>query len=162
MRSDRRTDRRLRTIGGLALAAGLLAAGLSATPCHAASIPAWLDEAISGWNKDHADLPIRFIAIRDSYVWYTMPATPELASKDIRERVYSIALKNGYAMTSDEESVTTATPPSAKGPPKMLKCWNRSFLRDTQSGNTGGGQRMLTTMVCDAQGSWTAGFRVLQ
>ena len=141
----------------------LIAVGLlGATPCVAGSIPAWLDDAITQWNKDNPASPIRFVDIKDSYVWYTMPGSPELGSKEIRDRVYGIAYKNGYANTQDEEIVTTGKPPSPNGPAKTKKCWTRSFLRDVQKASPTTVERMLTTLVCEDGANWSAGFRILQ
>jgi hypothetical protein len=133
---------------------------LAAAPCRAASIPAWLDDAITQWNKLNPTSQIQFVAIKDQYVWYTMSAQPELGSKEIRERVYGIVHKNGYANMNDEESVTTATPPSPNGPVKAKKCWNRSFLRNIQGSSTPG-ESMLTTLVCEDGANWSVGFRIL-
>jgi hypothetical protein len=132
------------------------------TPCNAAQIPAWLDDSITSWNTNNPTSTIQFVDIKDSYVWYTMNATPELGSKEIRARVYGIAYKNGYANTQDEEIVTTGKPPKANGPVKTAKCWSRSFLRDLQKGSATTEQRMLTTLVCEDGASWSAGFRILQ
>ena len=145
------------------LCAGLIGMGLlAASPCHAGSIPAWLDDGISQWNKANPESRLQFVSIKDSYVWYTMPGNTELASKDIRERVYGIAYKNGYANTQDEEIVTTARPPSPNGPAKEKKCWTRSFLRDIQKGSPTTVERMLTTFVCEDGANWSVGFRALQ
>jgi len=157
--------RLLRTsVIGLAACSGLLTIGLFAiTPCNAGSIPAWLDDSITNWNASNPKDTIQFVDIKDSYVWYTMAATPELGSKEIRARVYGIAYKNGYANTQDEEIVTTGKPPVASGPVKTVKCWTRSFLRDIKSGDsTAGTSRMLTTLVCQDGANWSAGFRILQ
>jgi hypothetical protein len=143
--------------------AALLTIGILATaPCSAGSIPAWLDDSITSWNTNNPTSTIQFVDIKDSYVWYTMAATPELGSKEIRARVYGIAYKNGYANTQDEEIVTTGKPPKANGPVKTTKCWSRSFLRDLQKGSATTEQRMLTTLVCEDGANWSAGFRILQ
>ncbi len=131
-------------------------------PNWAATIPVWLDDAISGWNAAHAESPIQFVAIKDAYAWYRMAGAPELAAKDIRDRVYGITEANGYVKTQDEEMVTTGRPPVASGPVKTVKCWTRTFLRDPKKGSTSVSQRMLTTMVCQEDGTWAAGFRVLE
>ena len=149
-------------VAGVACCLGVLALSLAATPCHAGSVPAWLDDAISDWNKANPASPILFMDIKDSYVWYSIAGSPELTSKDIRGRAYNIAYKNGYANSQDEEIVTTGKPPVANGPATAKKCWTRSFLRETQKGNTGNGERMLTTMVCEDGANWAAGFRILQ
>jgi len=140
----------------------LLAGGLAATPCSANQIPAWLDDSITQWNTDNPASKISFVAIKDSYVWYTLTATPEQGSKDIRARVYAIAYKNGYANSQDEEIVTTGKPPVPNGPVKTRKCWTRSFLRDIQKGSATTVERMLTTLVCEDGTNWSAGFRILQ
>lgn len=146
-----------------ACCAGLLTIGVFAiTPCNAGSIPAWLDDSIMNFNTDNPASPIQFVDIKDSYVWYTMAATPELGSKEIRARVYGIAYKNGYANSQDEEIVTTGKPPTANGPSKPKKCWTRSFLRDIQKGSSTTVERMLTTLVCEDGANWSAGFRILQ
>ena len=150
-------------ITAAAFAAGLLTIGtMATTTCSAGSIPAWLDDSITSFNKANPASPIEFVDIKDSYVWYTMTGTPELGSKEIRTRVYNIAYKNGYADSQDEEIVTTGKPPSANGPSKTRKCWTRSFLRDVQKGSTTTVERMLTTLVCEDGPNWSAGFRILQ
>jgi hypothetical protein len=147
----------------LACCAALLAGSLAtATPCSANSIPAWLDDSISQWNVDNPDSKIQFVDIKDSYVWYRMAASPEHPSKEIRARVYNIAYKNGYANSQDEEIVTTGKPPVPSGQVKTRKCWTRSFLRDIQKGSTTTVERMLTTLVCEEDQNWAAGFRILQ
>ena len=144
-------------VAAAACCACLLTINLVATtPCNAGSIPAWLDDSITSWNENNPQSRIEFVAIKDSYVWYTMVATPELGSKEIRARVYGIAYKNGYANTQDEEIVTTGTPAKDK------KCWTRSFLRDIEKGSSTTVQRMLTTLVCEDGPNWAAGFRILQ
>jgi hypothetical protein len=150
-------------VATLACCAGLLTIGLLATtPCNAGSIPAWLDDSITSWNTNNPASPIQFVDIKDSYVWYAIPATPEITSKEIRARVYGIAYKNGYVNSQDEEIVTTGKPPNANGPSKTQKCWTRSFLRDIQKGSATTVERMLTTLVCEDGTSWDAGFRILQ
>jgi hypothetical protein len=150
-------------VAGLACCAGLLAVStLTATPCNAGSIPAWLDDGISQWNKQNAASPIKFVDIKDSYVWYTMAGSPTLDAKEIRGRAYGIAYKNGYVNTQDEEIVTTGRPPSTDGPSKTKKCWTRSFLRDVQKGSSTTVERMLTTLVCEDGPNWSLGFRTLQ
>ena len=158
-----RCNARQPVIIGVACCVGLVALSLFATPCNAASIPAWLDDAITAYNKENPASPIQFVDIKDSYVWYSISSSPDIGSKEIRERVYGIAHKNGYANTQDEESVTTGKVPSVGGgPPKTRKCYTRSFLRTLKEGSGTGQQRMLTTMVCEAESSWFAGFRVIQ
>ena len=136
---------------------GLLATGLLASSSgHAASIPVWLDDAITTWNEENAAIQIRFVDIKDSYVWYMIPQTTETGHRLIRERVYAIAAKHGYQMTEAEELVTTARPPSQGN--KEKKCWNRSFTLDLEVGR----QRLLTTLVCDDETYWFMGFRILE
>lgn len=173
MRFDRRHDLGLETlrprtwrkalIAGIAGCVVLMAASVcSAAPVGAGSIPAWLDDAITDWNKANPASPILFTDIKDSYVWYSIEGKPEFSSKDIRGRVYNIAYKHGYANSQDEEIVTTGKPPVASGPAPVRKCWTRSFLRDIQKGSPTTVERMLTTMVCEDGSNWAAGFRILQ
>jgi len=146
-----------------ALCASLIAISLlAATPCNANSVPAWLDDAITEWNKANPASQIRFVDIKDSYVWYTVAATPEFGSKEIRGRVFGIATNHGYAPSQDEEMVTTGKPPSPTGPAKAKKCWTMTYMRDIQKGNSLSQERMLTTLVCEDGANWSAGFRVLQ
>jgi hypothetical protein len=152
-----------RTTAAAACAACLLTISLFATtPSNAGSIPAWLDDSITSWNTNHPDSPVLFVAIKDSYVWYEVAASPGLGSKEIRARIYGIAYKNGYADTQDEEIVTTGKPPTTGPPAKQRKCWTRSFLRDVQKGSSTSVERMLTTLVCEDGENWAAGFRILQ
>jgi hypothetical protein len=148
----------------IACLVALVALSLVAAPCHAGagSVPAWLDDAITDYNKANAANPIRFVDIKDSYVWYTMAGSPELGSKDVRTRVYNIAYHNGYANNQDEEIVTTGKPPVPSGVVKTRKCWTRSFLRDIQKTSPTTVERMLTTLVCEDGSNWSAGFRILQ
>jgi len=144
-------------------------------PCHAASIPAWLDEAISDWNGEHPAQRIEFVDIKDSYVWYIVPASREIGHKDVRASIYELVLAHQYKLTDQEELVTTGRPPTPTKPYTDKKCWRRSFLLDIEelSNTTMGGagqtrgraglrQRMLTTLVCEDGPYWFAGFRVLQ
>ena len=151
-------------IAHIACLVALVAVSLVAAPCHAGSgsVPAWLDDAITDYNKANAANPIRFVDIKDSYVWYTMAGSPELGSKDVRTRVYNIAYQNGYANNQDEEIVTTGKPPVPSGVVKTRKCWTRSFLRDIQKASPTTVERMLTTMVCEDGSNWSTGFRILQ
>jgi hypothetical protein len=143
--------------------AGLLVVGLLAvTPSHANSVPAWLDDAITEWNKANPASTIQFVDIKDSYVWYRMAAKPEISAKEIRGRVYGIATKHGYAPSQDEEMVTTAKPPASTGRATAKKCWTMNYQRDIQKGNSLSQERMLTTLVCEDGPNWSAGFRVLQ
>jgi hypothetical protein len=134
----------------------------AAAPGNAAQIPAWLDDAISDWNKANATNPIHFMDIKDSYVWYTMASSPNLTAKDVRGKIYGIAYKSNYANMQDEEIVTTGRPPVKSGPSTAKKCWSRSFLRDIQQKSDTTVQRMLTSMVCEDGPNWSIGFRVAQ
>ena len=150
-----------RLVCGLAALAFALLAAPSASAANG-QIPAWLDDAIASRNQANPDNPITFVAIKDSYIWYTVSNTPPKSGKEIRERVYAIARENKYATNQDEEIVTTANPPVTSGASKARKCWTRSFLRDVQSASATTVQRMLTTMVCEGDSNWYAGFRILQ
>jgi hypothetical protein len=170
-----RRDMRLRLEGSIvtaAFCAAVVTAGvLAAAPCVAASIPAWLDEAITGWNQRNPAQPFEFVSIKDSYVWYRVQRTPEIGQKEIRAAVNTLAKNNDYATTNDEELVTTGRPPSDNGPSTSKKCWKRSFvLTIQQQSNTttvdgersGIQQRMLTSMICEDGPYWDTGFRVSQ
>jgi len=155
--------------GSIALAALCAAGALAVVPCDAASIPAWLDEAITGWNERNPGLQFQFVGIKDSFVWYRIPDTPEIGPKDIRGAAYRLAQEHGYKFTDEEELVTTGRPPSDSGPSTEKKCWRRSFVLTLESiGNTtdvggqhaGAQQRMLTSMVCEEGPTWSSGFRV--
>ena len=137
----------------------------------AASIPAWLDDAISSWNETNKPRQISFVDIKDEYVWYSVPNTEEAGQQDIRKSIYDIVQEHGYKPTDDEERITTARPPASK----QKKCWTRSFTLDIQQlsnttaageggsgGDTGLRQRMLTSLVCQDATQWFAGFRILQ
>ena len=152
-------------------AAGVLAAVLIASPpCGAASVPAWLDDAISKWNAANPGTQIRFVDIKDSFVWYDIPKRADLGSQQIREPVNSIVLGNGYEPLDEEELVTTGKPPVSSGRSSAKKCWSRSFVLNisAQSGTTASGgdssagqrQRMLTSLVCEDDATWWAAFRV--
>jgi len=156
------------SVVGLA-AAGLFGFGVAL----AASIPAWLDDAISSWNKANKPTQIAFVDIKDEYVWYSVPDSPETGHQDIRKSIYDIVQGHGYKPTDEEERITTARPPAS--PSKQKKCWTRSFVLDIQElSNTtmageGGSdsdaglrQRMLTSLVCEDDAQWFAGFRILQ
>jgi len=148
---------------------GMLVAGIAA----AASIPAWLDDAISEWNSEseNKEIPIRFVDIVDSYVWYMLPQNDQFGQKEIRARVHEIAQANGYTTTDEEELGTTGKPPSPVNPYQPKKCWRRSYVLDIQalSDTRAQGdkraaqrQRMLTSMICEDEGYWFMGFRILQ
>jgi hypothetical protein len=132
---------------------------MAATLTVAASIPVWLDDAMTEFNEKNPNMQFRFVDIKDSYAWYVVQDTAEIGSKDIREGIYGLAKANGYKMTSEEELLTTARPPSQKSPATDKKCWKRSFTLD---GGTGSAGRMLTTFVCQDDQQWFTGFRILQ
>ena len=150
--------------------ATLLAVGaLAIAPCHAASIPAWLDAGITKWNSANPANPLRFMNIKDSFVWYEMPKSTDHTLPQMRERVNTIVLGNGYQPLDDEEIVTTARPPVASGRTSAKKCWSRSFVLNIQAQNdtkalgddpSGQRQRMLTSLMCDDSATWWAAFRV--
>jgi hypothetical protein len=135
----------------------------------AASIPAWLDDAITKWNDANKPTQISFVDIKDEYVWYTVP-NDKANHQDIRKSIYDIVQENGYKPTDNEERITTARPPASK----QKKCWTRSFVLDIQElsnttaagdesgSDTGLRQRMLTSLVCQDSSQWFAGFRILQ
>ena len=152
-----------------AVAIGLLAV----TPSSAASIPAWLDGAIADWNEENEAIQIEFVDIKDSFVWYMIPDTPDIGSKEIRASIYKIIQANAYKTTDQEELVTTGKPPSPVKPYKEKKCWTQSFVLDIdelsnttaaggRDGNPGQRQRMLTSLVCEDGPRWFTGFRILQ
>jgi len=147
----------LRTIA-LACAGLLVFCLLAGSVAQAASIPAWLDDAISVWNDENPATQIRFVEIKDSYVWYMIPKTEQTGNKAVRERTYAIAERHGYQKTEREELITTGRPPSPNKPYRDKKCWSRGFTLDLDVGR----QRMLTTLVCDGDSDWFAGFRILE
>ena len=123
----------------------------------AASVPAWLDSAITEWNQENPKVQIQFVEIKDSFVWYIVPNTPETGHVELRESIYGIVQRHGYQRTEAEELVTTGRPPSPnKSGSRDKKCWKRSFILDLEVGR----QRLLTTQVCADTTSWLAGFRV--
>jgi hypothetical protein len=155
----------------LVCCAGIAAIGLSGSPCLAASIPAWLDEAITKWNQENENIQIEFVDIKDSFVWYMIPDTEETGHQEIRDSIHEIVLGHGYKVTDQEEMVTTGKPPSPINPYKAKKCWKRSYVRDikelsnttsSRGGKSGLRQRMLTSLVCDDADYWFTGFRILQ
>lgn len=161
----------MKTRSGIAALCAVLFAALAivATPAHAASVPAWLDDGISKYNASHPGTEITFVNVKDSFVWYDMPKGEQLNPKMIRERVNSIVLDNGYKPLDDEELVTSAKPPVMSGRAVPKKCWSRSFVLDIQAenntkavgdGTSGQRQRMLTSMVCEDTSTWWAAFRV--
>jgi hypothetical protein len=151
------------------LCAGLLAA---AAPAHAASIPAWLDEGITNWNQANPDAAIRFVTIKDTYVWYDMPKAQDLGQKQIRERLKAIVHRNGYEPMDEEDLVTTGKPPVASGRSTPKKCWSRSFVysikaqSDTKAvgddETAGQRQRLLSSLICEDSSVWWAAFRVAE
>ena len=152
--------------------AGLFAIGVIAiTPCGAASVPAWLDDGISKWNAENTGAQIRFVDIKDSFVWYDVLRTPEIGHERIRQGVYKIAVGHGYEPMDDEERVTTGKPPVPSGESRQKKCWSRSFVLNVNAqGSTkavgdespGQKQRMLTSLVCEDSKTWWAGFRIAE
>lgn len=149
-------------------------AALLALAATAASIPAWLDEAVTEYNSENADAPLRFVDIKDSYVWYMTPDPKGASGKEIRGSIYQLIVNEGYELADSEEMVTTGKPPTPTAPYKAKKCWTRSFvitideLSNTTMAGAGTGQRsgvrqrMLTSMVCQDGASWWMGFRTLQ
>jgi hypothetical protein len=142
---------------------------IAMTPAHAATIPAWLDSGITKWNGANPTAQLRFVDIKDSYVWYEMPKSTEHTLPQMRDRVNKVVLGNGYQPLDDEELVTTGKPPVASGRSTAKKCWSRSFVLNIQAQNgtkavgdepSGQRQRMLTSMVCDDAASWWTAFRV--
>lgn len=142
-----------------------------AAPCRAASIPAWLDDGISGWNAKNPATPIRFVDIKDSFVWYDVARTPEIGQQRLREAIREIVNTNGYEPMGDEDLVTTAKPPAQSGPSGSKKCWRRSFVLNIQSQShtkavdsdpAGQRQRMLTSLVCEDASTWWAAFRIAE
>lgn len=136
---------------------------------HAASVPAWLDDGISKWNAANPASQIHFVNIKDSFVWYDMDKGGSVGQKEIRDRVNTIVLRNGYQPMDDEELITTAKPPVSSGRTTAKKCWSRSFVLNIQAQNntiavgdepSGQRQRMLTSMVCEDTDNWWAAFRV--
>ena len=156
-------------LGTLAVAASFGAALLVATPAPAASVPAWLDEGIANWNQKNPSAAIRFVSIKDSFVWYDMPKSAELGQKQIRERLKTIVYGNGYEPMDEEDLVTTGKPPVMSGRSAPKKCWSRSFVYNIQAqSNTKAvddvsaaqRQRLLTSLICEDASVWWAAFRV--
>jgi hypothetical protein len=166
---ERLRDARTRLESSIVIAVLCTAAVLAAAPCNAASIPAWLDDAITSWNGRNPGLQFQFAGIKDSFVWYRIPGTPEIGQKEIRGAAYKLLQEHGYTTMDDEELVTTGRPPTDGGPSTPKKCWRRSFVRTLDNiGNTtevggehaGIQQRLLTSMVCEEGPTWATGFRV--
>ncbi len=160
---------RLPLEGPIALVLCCAAAVFAAAPCSGASIPAWLDEAITSWNERNPTQQFRFAGIKDSFVWYRIQRAPGIGPAEIRGAAYKLVQGHGYVTTDDEEMVTTGKPPADAGASTPKKCWRRSFVLslDSLSNTTAVGgehsgvrQRMLTSMVCDDNPEWAAGFRV--
>lgn len=146
-----------RLVGAFVFLSSLATVGvLAISPAVGASVPVWLDDAITEWNSENPAAPIRFVDIKNSFVWYRTAKSPEINHKRVRDGVYNIAEKNNYIRTEQEELITTAKPPSPTNPYSAKKCWKRSFTLDLEAGR----QRLLTTLVCDDTGYWYAGFRV--
>ena len=143
----------------------LFAAGMTATAARAATIPAWLDAGVTKWNDANPAAQLKFINVKDSYVWYEMPKSADHTLPQMRDRVNKVVLGNGYQPLDDEEMVTTGKPPVVSGRAAAKKCWSRSFVLNIQAQAIGGDpsgqrQRMLTSMVCDDSATWWAAFRV--
>jgi hypothetical protein len=138
---------------------GLSALGLLASvPSPAASIPAWLDQAITDFNKNNPTSPIEFMAIKDQYAWYRLSKESGIDAAQIRTKVYGIAQTAGYAKMSPEELVTAARPPVASGAATQKKCWSRSFTMTVTTGQ----ERLLTSLICEDTADWKMAFRVIQ
>ncbi|HEX5042472.1 MAG TPA: hypothetical protein VFV75_06175 [Candidatus Polarisedimenticolaceae bacterium] len=144
-----------RILGALGLAACAL---LGSVPSRAASIPAWLDQAITTFNTNNPTTPIEFIAIKDQYAWYRLPKGGGIDAADIRTKVYGIAQSSGYSTMSPEELVTTARPPVPSGAATQKKCWSRSFTMTVTTGQ----ERLLTSLICEDTADWKMAFRVIQ
>ena len=144
-------------------------AAMTATTALAATIPSWLDAGITKWNGANPAAQLKFVNVKDSYVWYEMPKSTEHSLPQMRDRVNTVVLGQGYKPLDDEEMVTMGKPPVASGRATPKKCWSRSFVYDIQAENdtrakgdeaSGQRQRMLTSMVCDDSATWWAAFRV--
>ena len=147
-------NRRVSVVSVSILPLCLLSAGFAV----AASIPAWLDDAITTWNQENPELPIEFVDIKDSFVWYMVPHNDEIGVAEIRQRIQRIVEAHGYEKTVEEELVTTGKPPTPLKPYQPKKCWRRSYTLTVDVGR----QRMLTTMVCQDTAHWFTGFRIVQ
>jgi hypothetical protein len=124
-------------------------------------------------TEENPGIQIRFVDIKNSYVWYVIPDTPEIGHEGIRSSIHEITTENKYKRTAEEELVTTGKPPSFTAAHQPKKCWTRSYVLDidelsnTRPADNGGErpgqrQRMLTTLVCEDGEYWFAGFRILQ
>lgn len=167
-----KTSHRIFLLIGCLAVFGAIMLGAAPTSS-AASIPVWLDDAISDWNDEDPAAQIKFVDIKDSYVWYVIPDTPEIGHKEIRASVYKLTIENGYERTAEEELITTGKPPSFTAAHTPKKCWTRSYvlnikelsntkMADERGRSAGQRQRMLTTLVCEDGDYWFAGFRILQ
>ena len=136
----------------------VLLAALSGASSRAASIPAWLDQAITDFNQNNPTSPIEFMAIKDQYAWYRLAKGGDLDAAGIRSKVYGIAQASGYAKMSPEELVTTARPPVPYGAATQKKCWSRSFTMTVTTGQ----ERLLTSLICEDSADWKMAFRVIQ
>ena len=136
----------------------VLVALLGGVPSRSASIPAWLDQAITDFNKNNPASPIEFMAIKDQYVWYKLAKGEGLDATAIRGKVYGIAQASGYAKMSPEELVTSARPPVASGAATQKTCWSRSFTMTVTTGQ----ERLLTSLICEDAADWKMAFRVIQ
>ena len=154
-----------------AFAAAVCIAITVATPAPAASVPAWLDEGISNWNHENPAAAIRFVNIKDQFVWYDMPKTADVTVKEIRDRLKNIVYKNGYEPMDEEDLVTMGKPPVTAGRSAPKKCWSRSFVYNIQAqSNTmsrddersAQRQRLLTSLICEDSSVWWAAFRVAE
>ena len=160
----------------------------AAAPGSAASIPVWLDDAVTQWNEENPTNQFEFIGIQDQFVWYSLSAAPEVApeetpdtsaspdpaseetddtsaspkigSKDIRERIYQLVHRNGYINMKDAEFVTTKTPLIPNKPMTKKKCWTRSFVRDVKQASGVKGQSHLSTFICEDGADWVVGFEL--
>jgi hypothetical protein len=147
----------------------LTCGAMCTTASYAATIPAWLDAGVTKWNDANPAAQLKFVNIKDSYVWYEMPKSPDHSLPQMRDRVNKVVLGQGYQPLDDEEMVTTGKPPVVSGRTSAKKCWSRSFVLNIQAQNdtttvdgerSGQRQRMLTSMVCDDSATWWAAFRV--
>jgi hypothetical protein len=130
---------------------------LSVLPAGAASIPSWLDKAITDWNEANPSQPFQFMDIKDSFAWYRIARSEQVGHEQVRTSLTEIVLKNGYKPTDQEELVTTGRPPAAQGNPTTKKCWSRSYTLDIDTGR----QRLLTSSICEDAAEWLVGIRVV-
>ena len=89
----------------------LILGTLTVAVAYAASIPAWLDDAITEYNGKNPELQIKFVDIKDSFVWYTIPQATDMEIGEVLSRIYALVERHGYEKTADEELVTTGRPP---------------------------------------------------